>query len=149
MKNWTADWGNNPYDNYNLILEILCDDKEVAVIKQSEYGLILKWYADPKGLAVPLDWLLKLLSDAKRDIVDPVVVAEGVVVHKWTADWGNNINDSYRLALEILCDDKHVATVKQSEQGLILKWHSDPKGLIIPADWLSKLLLNVKHEISE
>lgn len=66
MKNWTADFTNNPFDDYNLIVEILCDDEEIAVIRQTSNGLELKWYPNDAELFVPLDWLSELLIEAKK-----------------------------------------------------------------------------------
>jgi hypothetical protein len=65
MNNWTADFGNDPYDDYNLIVEILCDDEEIAVIKQGQYGLECIWYPTDKELSIPVDWLLGLMTEAK------------------------------------------------------------------------------------
>jgi len=68
MNLWTADWTNDPNDDYNLTLEILYNDKDVAVIKRSPNGLILKWYASPEGLVIPVDWLSGLLLSAQEGI---------------------------------------------------------------------------------
>ena len=68
MNQWTADWTNDPDDDYNLTLEILCNDRDVAVIKRSPNGLILKWYTSPEGLVIPVDWLSGLLLSAQEGI---------------------------------------------------------------------------------
>ena len=65
MKQWSADFANDPHDDYNLIVEILCDDTYVAVIKQGKEGLEIKWYPTEKELVIPLDWLSGLLEEAK------------------------------------------------------------------------------------
>ena len=31
---WSADFGNDPYDDYNLIVEILYNEKDVAIIRK-------------------------------------------------------------------------------------------------------------------
>jgi len=66
MKQWTADFGNDLYDDYNPIIEILYDDEEIAMIKQGEQGLEIKWYPNQQELTVPFDWLLGLFLEAKR-----------------------------------------------------------------------------------
>ncbi|HEX2944947.1 MAG TPA: hypothetical protein VHT96_03220 [Clostridia bacterium] len=66
MDEWSADYGNNPYDDYNLIVEILYQDRDVAVIYKSENELKLKYYANENDLVIPLDWLLGLLKDVKE-----------------------------------------------------------------------------------
>jgi len=77
MKEWRADWTNDPNDDYNLILEILYDDEDVAVIKQGKQGLILKWYASQKALTLPVDWFLGLLKDAQKGMSSPIVSQDG------------------------------------------------------------------------
>ena len=66
MRQWAADFANDPYDDYNLIVEILCDDKEVAVIKQMQQGLEMKWHPSKEELRIPVDWLLGLFLEAKE-----------------------------------------------------------------------------------
>ncbi|WP_085832444.1 hypothetical protein [Clostridium merdae] len=66
MSGWNADFANDPFDDYNLIVEILFNDEDVAVIKQGEDGLEMKWYATNKDLIIPVEWLNGLLSEAKE-----------------------------------------------------------------------------------
>jgi len=70
MKHWESFVTNDPYDDYNLVIEILFDNKFVAVIKQSPQGLTLKWYAYKEDLVIPVDWLSDLLIRAKKDLVN-------------------------------------------------------------------------------
>jgi len=66
MNQWEADFGNDPYNDYNLIVEILCDDEEIAVVKNCDQGLIMTMYPNNKELSIPVDWLLELLLETKR-----------------------------------------------------------------------------------
>lgn len=66
---WTADIGNDPYDDYNLIMEVLCDDKDVAVIRNIGGEIVIKWYPQDHEIDVPVDWLIGLLSTAKERLV--------------------------------------------------------------------------------
>ena len=66
MRNWSADFGNDPNNDYNPIIEILCEDEEVAVIKEGKSGLEIKWYPNKEELIIPLDWLQGLLIEAKK-----------------------------------------------------------------------------------
>lgn|GEM_PF-1395697 len=68
MKQWEADFGNDPNDDFNLVVEILYEDRDVAVIKQSHNGLLVKWYPHSEELVVPLAWLSELLLEAKRKL---------------------------------------------------------------------------------
>lgn len=69
MTGWSADFANDPFDDYNLIVEILHNDEDVAVIKQGENGLEVKWYANKNDLVVPFDWLFGLFLEAKNRMV--------------------------------------------------------------------------------
>jgi len=68
MKQWIADFANDPHDDYNLIVEILYDEEEIAVIKQGQQGLEMKWYPNQEELTVPVDWLSELFLETKRRI---------------------------------------------------------------------------------
>jgi hypothetical protein len=66
MNQWSADFANDPNDDYNLIIEILYDGEYVAVIKQSQQGLTMTWYPNKKPMTIPVDWLSKLFLEAKQ-----------------------------------------------------------------------------------
>ena len=70
MNRWTADFSNDPDDNYNLVIEILQDEEYVARIKQTPQGLTIEWYPQKKLLLVPLDWLSKLLIEAQSSLAE-------------------------------------------------------------------------------
>ena len=146
MNLWTSVWTNNPYDDYNLVIEISYNgiDNDVARIQQSQHELIFKWYIDPKGLVIPIDWLLMQLLEAKRDMLDSTKIKENII-NKWTSIWKRNVNDDQNIICSILCDDDEVAMIKQNEQELILKWCASPKGLIMSVDWLVELFLYAKN----
>ena len=48
-----------------LIVEILYNEKDVAIIRKFDGQLILQWYAKDSNLEVPVDWFLGLLEEAK------------------------------------------------------------------------------------
>jgi len=144
MNEWAKVWVNDPYDDYNLTIEIICDNKDVALIKQSTQGLILKWHISPIGLVIPADWFAKLLQEAKRDIRDPVTVEDDVKIGQWTANW-ESTPDGNTPILKIFCDSEDIAVIEQSEQELSLKWDADSKKLIIPANWLLEQLIAAKE----
>lgn len=66
MGKWTADFTNDPFNDYNLITEILLDGEEVAVIKSKESNLRIIWYSSEKEMEIPFDWLLGLMLEAKK-----------------------------------------------------------------------------------
>ncbi|MFA6263726.1 MAG: hypothetical protein WCW33_04135 [Candidatus Babeliales bacterium] len=66
MEKWTADFINNPDDAYKLIVEILYNGHDVAIIKKEDNALKIIWYANPNDLDVPFEWLLGLMNEAKK-----------------------------------------------------------------------------------
>lgn len=70
MKGWTADIVNNQNDDYNLMIEILYNEVNVALIYKSQEELFLKYYANKDDLVIPVDYLIKLLEDAKVRLED-------------------------------------------------------------------------------
>ncbi|MPM27931.1 hypothetical protein SDC9_74447 [bioreactor metagenome] len=69
MGKWTADFGNDPDDDYNLIVIIYCNEEDVAIIRNIEGELILQWFGKKPNLEVPVDWLIGLLRAAKERLV--------------------------------------------------------------------------------
>jgi hypothetical protein len=68
MKGWAADFVNDPYNDFEIIVEILYDEEDVAVMRKAEDGLVLQWYKSDKQLIVPVDWLMTLLIDVKNKL---------------------------------------------------------------------------------
>ncbi|MDL2288832.1 hypothetical protein LJC32_05585 [Oscillospiraceae bacterium OttesenSCG-928-F05] len=66
MKKWSADFGNDPFDDYSLTVEILYGDEDVAMIKRGVDGIEIKWYPHKNELVIPFEWFFSLLEDAKQ-----------------------------------------------------------------------------------
>lgn len=66
MKEWTADIGNDPDDDYNLIMEMYYDGEHVAAIKQHPDGSRMTWYPKNKEFIIPVDWLMSLFDEVKK-----------------------------------------------------------------------------------
>jgi hypothetical protein len=66
MLKWTADFTNDPSNDFELIVEILCNDQDVAVIKQGNSRLELKLYSHNKDLIIPFDWLMGLMNEVNN-----------------------------------------------------------------------------------
>jgi len=71
MSHWTADFTNDPFNDYEIVVEILYNDKDVAVIKQGVDGLEMKWYATESDIVIPVEWLSNLLNQAKERLRRP------------------------------------------------------------------------------
>jgi len=70
MNKWTADFTNNPFDDYNLMVELFFDEVEVASIKKGEKGLELKLYENNRDLCIPLNWLSDLILEFENKIIE-------------------------------------------------------------------------------
>lgn len=65
---WSATVSNNPIDDYNLIIEVMFKDEEVAYIKNENNELLIEWHPSKKMLSVSLEWLLKLMDKANKTL---------------------------------------------------------------------------------
>ena len=68
MSGWSANYINNPNDDYNLTIELLYNNVDIAVIYKNKDKLELKFYANNEDMVVPIDWLSELLENAKKSI---------------------------------------------------------------------------------
>ena len=68
MRGWTADYVNDPYNDFEIVVEILYNDKDVGVIYKGEHGLEIKWYGNNKSLVIPVEWLVLLLMEVKSKL---------------------------------------------------------------------------------
>lgn len=66
--NWTANFTNDPNNDYELMIEILCNDEEIGTIKHDNFELKFILFAHNKDLVIPFDWLLKLMNQANKNI---------------------------------------------------------------------------------
>ena len=69
MSQWTANFINDPNNDYELMIEILCDDEEVCVIKHGESNLEFTLFSHNKDIVIPFDWLLGLMNEANKKLV--------------------------------------------------------------------------------
>jgi len=69
MNGWSADFVNDPNNDFEVVIEILYKDKDVGVIRQGGDGLEFHWYENTERLVIPVDWLIKLLNDAKDKLL--------------------------------------------------------------------------------
>lgn len=68
MRGWTADYVNNPYNDFEIVVEILYNDKDVGVIYKDEQGVAIKWYENNEPLVIPVEWLVVLLMEVKSKL---------------------------------------------------------------------------------
>lgn len=65
---WSAQYCNDPEHDYDLVIEILYKDEDVAMIRYRE-ELELIWFANKNHVSIPVDWLAELFISAKRDLI--------------------------------------------------------------------------------
>lgn len=66
MPQWTANYINDPENDFVLTIEILCDDEEISVIKYKGSELKYILFSRDKDIAIPFNWLLELMNEASR-----------------------------------------------------------------------------------
>jgi hypothetical protein len=69
MLQWTADFTNDPNNDYELMIEVLCNDEEIGVIKHGKSGLEFILFSHDKDVVIPFDWLLGLMNEANKKLV--------------------------------------------------------------------------------
>lgn len=70
MERWSANFTNNPFDDYNLIVEILFCDEMVGLISNIDNELLIRWYASETDLDIPFNWLKDLMLEAEKRLSD-------------------------------------------------------------------------------
>jgi hypothetical protein len=59
---------------------------------------------------------------------------------KWEYNFVNDPSNDYELVVEIFYDEEEVAVIKQEKHGLYYKWYANDRDIIIPFDWLLKVM---------
>ncbi|AIF51667.1 hypothetical protein [Pelosinus sp. UFO1] len=67
MKGWSADFVNDPNNDFDIVVDISYEDTIVAIIRQGKDGLEIHWYNN-ENLVIPVDWFVKLLVDVKDNL---------------------------------------------------------------------------------
>ena len=69
-------------------------------------------------------------------------------VKQWTAEITNDQERDFALYIELLEDDEAKARVERAESGaLCLKIYPGEQAVLIPADWLQRLLLDAEKQL--
>ena len=66
---------------------------------------------------------------------------------EWEADFVTDPNDDCNIAVDVYYGDEHMAIIKRSNHGPVIKWYKDLTGLEIPVKWLLALLLEAERDI--
>ena len=68
MVKWSADFVNDPDNDFNIVLEILHNEKEIGVIKKNDNNLEITFYPQDQNLTIPGVWLLDLIKEAQKKL---------------------------------------------------------------------------------
>lgn len=68
MLQWTADFTNDPNNDYELMIEILHNGEDVGVIKRGKHGLEFILFSHSKDVVIPFDWLLGLMNEVNSKL---------------------------------------------------------------------------------
>ena len=69
MSQWVAEITNNPDKDYELYVELLEDDEHRTRIElSSPEQLILRVYNTEQDVVLPVDWLVKVIAMAKKEL---------------------------------------------------------------------------------
>ena len=68
MRQWTADFVNDSDDDNNTVVEVLCGEEYVALIKHGEHESEFIWQPNKEELRIPLAWLSGLLLEADERV---------------------------------------------------------------------------------
>ena len=69
MPEWSADFINDPNSDFDVVLEVRCNDDDVAVIRKKKKKIEFTWYANQKDLTIPGELLLELIKVAEERLV--------------------------------------------------------------------------------
>ena len=97
MLQWTADFTNDPNNDYELMIEILCNGEDIGVIKREKSKLTFILFAHGKDLAIPFNWLLGIMNEANKNL-SPKKIWTLTQAHKYHYQ----ITNIYELGFDIL-----------------------------------------------
>lgn len=122
MSNWTANFINNPNHDYDLMIEICYNDKDVAIITQEKQGLVFKWYAHDKDFIIPFNWLFSLMNEANDVLkVNNIISKGGKVIWKCSRSLLRILLDSLKEKVEKNKSNEAISNfIKQLDRDLLI-----------------------------
>lgn len=69
MLQWTVDFTNDPNNDYELMIEILCNGEDVGVIKYEKSELTFILFAHSKDITIPFDWLFGGMKEVNKKFI--------------------------------------------------------------------------------
>lgn len=68
MSKWNAVFVNDPDNDYDLMVELECDNENVGIIKRNRDGLEVVFPPTSSPISIPLGWLIEILDKARREL---------------------------------------------------------------------------------
>jgi hypothetical protein len=68
LSKWNAIFVNDPDNDYNLIIELECDEDNVGYIKRIGSRLDVVFYPSKNKVEIPLEWLANVIDKAKKEL---------------------------------------------------------------------------------
>ncbi len=69
MSRWIANFVNDPNNDYELMVEVLCDNEEVCIIQQTNFELEIILFSCDKDRAIPFNWFLGLMKEINKKLI--------------------------------------------------------------------------------
>lgn len=109
MSNWIANFINDPNHDYDLMVEILYNNKDVAIITQEKQNLKFTWYANDKDIIIPFDWLFSVINEAKDVLmVNNVITRGGKVIWRFSRSLISILHDCLKEKINKIKTNKAV-----------------------------------------
>lgn len=68
MGEWKSVFANDPLNDYDLVIELECDESQIAYIKKSNIGLELVILPNSENVKIPLTWLSDVIDKANKEL---------------------------------------------------------------------------------
>ena len=141
MSFWDVDICNDPYNDYDLVYELLFLGYGFLNIEQTKNGLILILFDHSLSLPIPLDWMLKVMLDAKKNLPAGKVenhVSKNLRVEVFEGDDGRFL---------LYKNEKKFSSIIQEKRGLFLVVWRKEKNIFVSFDWLLNVIKRSKEEL--
>lgn len=68
QKKWSANFVNDPNNDFELIVEICYGNEDIAIIRKEKEVIKFKFYKNDENINIPFDWLFEVMKEAKETL---------------------------------------------------------------------------------
>ncbi|MCL2855401.1 MAG: hypothetical protein FWE21_07270 [Defluviitaleaceae bacterium] len=147
--NWGLCYVNDPDDDFNIVIEVLYGERDVALMTCDFCG-IMRWHPNKEGVDIPIDYLLELIHKSKEEFgrpdpwtcpCDERASNKEKITKRWTCRFTYNLYADLDVIIKVFCDDEHVTSAKTGELGgVIMQIYPRKESLDIPIEFPSELI---------